>query len=335
MLSLTVDRKGTTTGKGFDDPEAAHHFVTERAFIPELMRRCGIARWLWVQEFQSKTGDGWSHWHLLVDAEYVDLKLAWHLWRDTWGIGGVDLQRDRWGRIIKWQSPEHAVNYITKYLVKVPEGGYPDWVLDSPKRVRLVQGSKAVGALTSVKSALGPDLVESGPRGKDVKMRTRLENCGAKCVVICDTEDSQGEVHSRFVGDLAVSRERVSLWAAAGEVPGLSQEHVVGQSGREWYRLRLTSEGLRELRKLEMSGVVGELERRRMEARRVVISTRWLRVQVERQEREERRLTSTSHHQRQRPRVARVREENREIVASCSVGEPADTGDVLAEPSIS
>lgn len=89
MMTMTVDRTK------FASPQAAYREVMERRYLPRLMEALGVVRWVRVLEFQMKTGDGWPHWHVLADAVgsrgRVDLKLAWRLWRDTWGVGGLDL----------------------------------------------------------------------------------------------------------------------------------------------------------------------------------------------------------------------------------------------------
>jgi hypothetical protein len=111
------------------------------------MRLLGVKRWVWVLEFQTKTGDGWPHWHLLVDlfdapGGRIDLNRAWHLWRDKWHLGGLDLQVKRF-----FDDPRHAVMYISKYLTKMPEA-FPLWVIDGGRAIRFIGGAKRMGSLT-------------------------------------------------------------------------------------------------------------------------------------------------------------------------------------------
>src|SRR6185369_1412740 len=111
LLTLTVDRSH------FASPEDAHRQITEGSFIARLMRLLGVVTWFWVLEFQTKTGDGWPHWHLLIDLDDVggrlDLAKAWRLWRDKWGLGGLDLSTRK-----SFADRQHAVLYVTKYLTK-------------------------------------------------------------------------------------------------------------------------------------------------------------------------------------------------------------------------
>ena len=104
----------------------------------------GTANRVWVLTFQTKIGESWPHWHILTDLPSggIDLARAWKLWRDRWGRGGLDLQRKDWTA-----DSEAALLYISKYLVKYPEAGFPAWVELFERRIRWIQASKAVGAL--------------------------------------------------------------------------------------------------------------------------------------------------------------------------------------------
>jgi hypothetical protein len=144
MLSLTLDRSH------FESPEQAHKAVTDKSYIARLMRLLGVKHWISVLEFQTKTGQGWPHWHLLIDLADVkgrlDLQRAWHLWRDKWGLGGLDLSAPR-----SFSNREHAVLYITKYLTKMPEA-FPTWVMLRQRSIRFINGCKALGSLTGQRS---------------------------------------------------------------------------------------------------------------------------------------------------------------------------------------
>jgi hypothetical protein len=141
LLTLTVDRKH------FNGPEEAHTAITEGRFIARLMRLLGVFTWFWVLEFQTLSGSGWPHWHIVVDlsgcpGNCIDLRRAWHLWRDKWGLGGLDLERKR-----GIYESTHAIMYVTKYLAKMPDA-FPLWVLERKKGIRFIGGCKALGSLT-------------------------------------------------------------------------------------------------------------------------------------------------------------------------------------------
>jgi hypothetical protein len=192
MLSLTVDRSR------FASPEEAHRTITAGSFIPRFMRLLGLSTWLWVLEFQTKTGDGWPHWHLLVDLEDVggrlDLQHAWQLWRDRWHLGGLDLSSSRFA------DPQHAVLYITKYLTKMP-AAFPTWVILRQKAIRFVGGCKPIGSLTGQLSRARtepeyveqPDLPFRQPR---TLLLCRMARCEMSASVFCidgNTETGDGE----------------------------------------------------------------------------------------------------------------------------------------------
>lgn len=150
MMTLTIDRHGTQTGLGFEEPEEAFDYVTLGRYIPRLMQKLGIIYWFWVLEFQSKSGDGWPHWHIVADVSHYpgnrlpksQLQKAWKLWRDTWRIGSVDV------KLQPKKSPIHAIHYATKYLTKYPDRGFPAWVLQR-SNVHFIAASRSVGAVVS------------------------------------------------------------------------------------------------------------------------------------------------------------------------------------------
>ncbi len=210
MLTLTVDRKN------FASCQAAHEFVSSNGRIGLLMRRLGIKRWVWTLEFQQKTGDGWPHWHILADLSdcpsgRIDLDRAWSFWRDKWGIGGLDLQIRR-----RFHQARHAVNYITKYLIKSPKHGYPRWVLESRKVIRLVAASRNLGPLVSdgrSKPRNSSDR-DRRPRGHRRLLVDRLAECGQRTTAMRQNIDAENEwVDSVFVGEVPVSiQQLVTMW---------------------------------------------------------------------------------------------------------------------------
>lgn len=193
MLSATVDRDGKTTDRGFESPEAAYRYVRDRKLISKLMARLGVKHWACVLEFQSESGDGWPHWHILIDAKWVDLKLAWYLWKKLWGVGGLDLakkkRKDGTSSPIKWESREHAINYMTSYLVKPPKAGMPHWLQFSETKVRFLSASKSLGALTykGLNRVQKPQKeTETEPVARDAMLSIydRLLNCRRRVVVV-------------------------------------------------------------------------------------------------------------------------------------------------------
>ncbi len=225
LLSLTIDRHGTTTGNGFSDPKAAYDYVREGRYIARLMRQLGIRLWICVLECQSKTGEGWPHWHLLVDA--VDLphgrlpkkllERMWKLWRDTWMIGGLDVEA------VKFNDRNHAIFYISKYLIKQPERGWPEWILDA-RHVRLVSCSRALNALVgdgdgrAKKDEVGEDAEK--PERKRRSTAERVSRCGMATKVLEESVDHEtGEVSTRYVGEIPAKLADVMKAVKAEDSP--------------------------------------------------------------------------------------------------------------------
>lgn len=168
LLTITVERR-----QG-ECPEVVHGRITAGRFIPRLLtKELGIANWIWFLEPQEESDAGWPHWHILLDRSclpslwyhaetgetqsrkpkdtrgwsfirhFVDLTKANRLLA-KWGIGSckLSIMRER------LCSPMHAVNSIAAYVSKMPERGYPPWML---RQVKL----RMFGASRSVSSVLG------------------------------------------------------------------------------------------------------------------------------------------------------------------------------------
>jgi hypothetical protein len=225
LFTLTVDRSK------FDSPEHAHQVISGGRYVPRLLRELGVESWVWVLEFQQATGDGWPHWHILIDRgslpkvgrieHFLDLKKAWGLWRDKWHLGGLDFAPKR-----ETQTAAHAVNYITKYLMKNPTAGYPGWVLERGKRLRFVQGAKVLGPLVGngKKSAAVED-EELSERGEELSERRsirplveRMAGCEQESNVYAVlVNHATGEQTTKYVGRLPVGVAQLEWWAKEEE----------------------------------------------------------------------------------------------------------------------
>ncbi len=232
MLTLTVDRSH------FYDPLAAHEIITEKEYIGRLLKRLGVKVWVWVLEFQGKTGLGWPHWHVLLDASglnsrKINLELAWHLWRDKWGIGSIDVRARS-----KFKNERHAVFYITKYLTKHPKEGYPPWVIELPRRIRFFQASKAIGPLVNRRKIAPdhpmdelPDLESSDIPGRDAEakkpttrreMRPPIERMSA-CetaanAVLITPDQTTGSMNREWIGTIDANGGRLAMLAREGKI---------------------------------------------------------------------------------------------------------------------
>ena len=133
MITLTVDPEL------FDTFHDAYFYMREKRCISVLMQgldRLGhlnSRKYFYVLEFQES---GNPHYHLLVDAKRIpheDLLEAWSKNRPD-NLPPPEPNRPPFGLV--WITKRHfdggalhAARYATKYLVKVPEYGWPDWVL--------------------------------------------------------------------------------------------------------------------------------------------------------------------------------------------------------------
>ncbi|MBI1369352.1 MAG: hypothetical protein GC162_11955 [Planctomycetes bacterium] len=132
LITLTVDRKRWAS------PRTVWEQVALNALVPRLMRRLGIKRWVWVLEFQTKTGEGWPHWHVLADVGYVEYAEIRRLWWGLWGIGNIDVQK---------VNAASGAWYLSSYLTKASAA--PPWVLAMTRPVRRIAASRLVGRITS------------------------------------------------------------------------------------------------------------------------------------------------------------------------------------------
>ena len=131
MITLTVDRSGWPDGA-----ESVWEHVSSKSLVARLMRRLGIDRWLWVVEWQSASGEGWPHWHVLVDwPGFVDYREVRRLWWGLWNIGNID---------VKPVGARGGIWYLSAYMTKGCSK-HPQWILERRQTVRKCGGSKAMG----------------------------------------------------------------------------------------------------------------------------------------------------------------------------------------------
>lgn len=231
LMSLTIDQAGTKTGKGFRSPEDSWRFVTERGYIRRLMGRLGIGVWVWVLEFHKS---GWPHWHILADVSEVgrvDLVQAWHLWRDTWKLGGLDLQAKK-----RFQDATHAVMYITKYLTK-PAESYPEWFLAGCGR-RMCQGSQRVGRLTRGRAVTDEKDGDEVERREGRPLIDRMAECGEASLVVGRYVNRRtGEERKDCLATVNVSRDELVGLGQSGHV--LAETRIVCEEVPEMGYTRL------------------------------------------------------------------------------------------------
>jgi hypothetical protein len=206
MWTFTVDPKL------FPSPAAAFEYVREHRCISSVMRelkRRGLVhsgRYFVVVEWQMGKGDEegtlMAHWHLLADASYIPFETVCELWnrfRPSWA-GPVEGDRPGFGSVRfsapKFESPKHAARYACKYLIKYPEKGYPEWVLNSSDIHRYstsrgfwgetppAESPEADGDGSQVEAVLDDLSREQPVTEPRTTIRERLARCGETTVLM-------------------------------------------------------------------------------------------------------------------------------------------------------
>lgn len=138
MLTLTVDPER------FEHPQDAVDWVHRGSRIAKtlhMMKKAGHVhggRFVWVLEFHRS---GWPHWHVAVDSAFVphgDLQAEWDRRGREGRMGHVWCGKKRFGNRL------HAALYMSKYMTKYPEHGWPEWVTESKDVYRRFGASKGL-----------------------------------------------------------------------------------------------------------------------------------------------------------------------------------------------
>lgn len=204
MLTLTIDPKL------FESPEEAYWYVRDKRAITELVRALRKAgylitgRFFYVVEWHK---NGWPHFHLLVEARHIPHKELARLW-GRHRPKTAPKWRGSYARSLKGQSPEfgsvlfskrafksakHAACYAIKYMIKQPEQGYPEWVMDSTRQIKLYSTSR--GLLPSKRKQKlphGEACFCHECRGEEIpskvrpqrSVRERLGDCGTQAALL-------------------------------------------------------------------------------------------------------------------------------------------------------
>jgi hypothetical protein len=114
-----------------------------------------------------ENSEGWTY-----IPHFFDLNRVHGLLR-KWGVGEqcrLSVKRDT------FDGPEHAINYITKYLVKMPRRGFPEWMLQRA-RLRFTGASGDVGRLVAAEDEPQTDGEGDSDTGsKEEQAKEKQEN---------------------------------------------------------------------------------------------------------------------------------------------------------------
>ena len=202
-ITLTLD------GSLFASPVEGWRYVMDNRLLSVFVKKLHEKGYLnsrdyfWVVEWQQDTQQ--AHWHLLVDADCIpfgELVAVWSSFRPksaeplpyrVTAENYKTLDRPAFGSVrytLSSKNPWKASGYATKYLVKVPEYGFPDWVLDYDGRVPRYGHSK--GFFAKLEETVESEPEPSGEVTVEPKSFTVHQ---ADC--FCDV--CRGEVHDERV----------------------------------------------------------------------------------------------------------------------------------------
>jgi len=198
-ITLTID------GALFKSPQEAWRFVMDKRLLSLIVKKLFVLGFLksrdyfWVVEWQEETQQ--AHWHLLVDSRFVPFGVivaAWSAFRPrsagplSWKPGTSacrrvtpenyrDLERPAFGSVRFSKplgSPWAGARYATKYLVKTPNGGFPEWVLDYEGQIPRYGRSKGFFPNSAAKLE---DTAEASDSDD-----SELTACDGTCFPVCD-----------------------------------------------------------------------------------------------------------------------------------------------------
>lgn len=232
LVTLTVDPTL------FSDPKSAYLYMMKRRVIARTVQdlyRWGCLssrRYFYVIEWQEKTEQ--VHFHVLLDAQFIPfdrLLKSWSKHRPK-DAGPTVGDRPKFGTVLVSKArfeggPAHAARYVTKYLVKNPEHGFPQWVLQMGRKKRIRRFSTSRGFWGNPES----HACEGGERHNPPKQRARrqvtarrrceqrtyaerIEACGASVNVFqirvgLDRETGELLTERRWVGQLRADAKLV------------------------------------------------------------------------------------------------------------------------------
>lgn len=274
MLTFTLDPEVFgDPRKGFDYCRRPKKNAISRT-VERLFRRGFLLsrHYCWVIELQD---NGWPHWHVLVDASFIpfdELAAAWNenldgedgypTWQERVALGRPGLGSVKFSKR-DFRSVDHAIMYVTKYLVKPPKHPWPEWVKGmSGRALRRYDHSK--GFFAAGCNAETPEWVNETPeRAEPVDVASdgdeaaekehrkpartigqMLDECGTATIVVDleqveEVEATTGEVRVRVVGRRFLGKIEASIGEVLNRahLAGLGNLATLGGAIRPWIEL--------------------------------------------------------------------------------------------------
>ncbi len=189
FVTLKVDRRPYLNAYPSEVDAARHAFWELGDKVRFFCRRCRVDWWIKALEWQSRTGSGWAHWHLVMFfPDHLSTREVRELVRARWnGVGGgfVTVQK-AYRKQGRW---ENLAGYIAKYVLKGMEAVPP--VLDHPDFVmapRTYSMSKRVSAFVRTVAPPPRRRFTAKPRqSRQLEpIYQRLAKSGCCSVVVCE-----------------------------------------------------------------------------------------------------------------------------------------------------
>ena len=216
MVTLTIDPEL------FASDVEAYEYCREKRVISRLvasLRDRGLvdsAHYFASVEYHKS---GRHHYHLLVDAKRIDHGLL----MDLWGrFRPVDRPRDpdrpAFGFVFlskpKGAGVRSAILYATKYVLKEPPEGWPDWVMEYRGNVPRYQCSRGVWLDTEPTPPPQADTFDPDPRPDDddeaepddqrPTIADRVASCRTRAVIVRLEMLPDGSVATHYLGDCPI-----------------------------------------------------------------------------------------------------------------------------------
>ena len=225
MWTFTIDPKL------FASPVEAFEYARENRCISNVMRelrRRGFlhsGRYICVVEWQMGKGEEegtlMAHYHVLADSSFIPFETVCELWNRfrPEEAGPVEGDRPGFGSVRfsapKFKNAKHAASYACKYLIKYPEKGYPQWVIDSHD-IHRFSTSRGFWGNTAAEPAEVSDEEESTTERPRRTIGEQLAECGKKSVLV-----KVVECIDPMTGELSERREFV--WRLTATVQAVAQ----------------------------------------------------------------------------------------------------------------
>jgi hypothetical protein len=193
MLTFTIDPDL------FETPEDAFKHVTRTRALAHVMRMLSECLaspgYFAVIEWQE---NGWPHWHVLCDSVCIPIEKARQAWAKFVPADRRHLVRPKIGSlgIVRFSKPgwcknaKHAALYVSKYLTKYPDDGFPAWVMAAKYRIRRFSTSRGFwGQLSHRKASASivedeSDVLEDEAGTREARTHSeRLGTCCRSCTV--------------------------------------------------------------------------------------------------------------------------------------------------------